>query len=72
MTADVYHVIQCDGRGPDDEQCGTEGHWPVRTAHHRELRQLLAEHRGWRRRRIEGRLLDLCPDCRKTHTRTRR
>lgn len=62
MTADAYLVIRCDASDPEevDGQCGSEGTWPVRVAHHTELRYLLRQQRGWRRP-IPGR--DICPAC---------
>ncbi|MEU3447221.1 hypothetical protein AB0H29_08320 [Streptomyces thermolilacinus] len=64
MAADAYLVICCDAPDPDetDGRCSAEGHWPVRVRTHTELRRLLRTDRGWSRRRIDGQLLDLCPD----------
>ncbi|MFF3735168.1 hypothetical protein ACFYXM_34085 [Streptomyces sp. NPDC002476] len=61
VTADAYLVIRCDANDPaaSDGQCDTEHSWPVRVAHHTELRRLLST-RGWHRPR-PGR--DICPDC---------
>lgn len=65
MTADAYLVVRCDAADDSeiDGRCGSEGTWPIRhDPHtHTELRRLLKEHRGWRRDRRDGRLVDLCP-----------
>ncbi|GHJ18854.1 hypothetical protein [Streptomyces albus] len=58
MSADAYLVVRCDHRDSADGRCDAEGHWPVRVAHHTELRRLLRLHRGWRRTRTGD---DLCP-----------
>lgn len=64
MSADCYLLILCDGHGCPEP----EGHWPVRHEPHThaELRRLLKEHRGWTRRRVDGRLVDLCASCSQT------
>lgn len=56
MSGYAYLVIRCDG-----DDCYAETHTPHHVGTYRELRAARRPD-GWRTRRRDGRLIDLCPD----------
>jgi hypothetical protein len=58
VSADTYHVLNCDAPG-----CDAATHWAFPTGSPAEVRRIRREI-GWRTRRATGGgpLLDLCPD----------